>query len=67
MPLDMAGAESTVACYLAQLGVRAAWVSRVGDDPLGALVRDRVGGSGTVVNGAEQVGSPVAILGSTKT
>ncbi|MDT5041543.1 MAG: 2-dehydro-3-deoxygluconokinase [Actinoplanes sp.] len=53
MRLDMAGAESTVACYLAQLGVRAAWVSRVGDDPLGVLLRDRVGGFGVDVQAVE--------------
>jgi 2-dehydro-3-deoxygluconokinase len=46
MRLDVAGAESTVACYLAVLGVRVAWASRVGDDPLGRLVRQRVGGYG---------------------
>jgi 2-dehydro-3-deoxygluconokinase len=42
MRLDVAGAESTVACYLAMLGVRVAWASRVGDDPLGRLVRSRI-------------------------
>jgi len=33
------GAESNVASYLAQLGVRAAWASRLGADPFGAYVR----------------------------
>lgn len=33
-----AGAESNVACAVAQLGVPARWVSRVGSDPLGARV-----------------------------
>lgn len=47
--LEFAGAESTVACYLAQLGARAAWVSRVGDDPLGELVRRGVAGYGVDV------------------
>ncbi len=46
MRLDVAGAESTVACYLAMLGARAAWVSRVGDDPLGRLLVDRVASYG---------------------
>jgi len=32
------GAESNVAMYLASLGHRAAWVSRVGDDPLGRRI-----------------------------
>jgi 2-dehydro-3-deoxygluconokinase len=44
--IDVAGAESTVACYLAGLGARVAWASRVGDDPLGALLRNRIGGYG---------------------
>ncbi|MEV6848195.1 sugar kinase [Actinoplanes sp. NPDC051411] len=43
MRLEVAGAESTVACYLAQLGVRTAWVSRVGADPLGDLIRSAIG------------------------
>jgi len=41
--LEVAGAESTVASYLAQLGVRAAWVSRVGADPLGDLLLTTIG------------------------
>jgi len=44
--LDVAGAESTVACYLAMLGARAAWASRVGDDPLGVLLRTRIASYG---------------------
>jgi 2-dehydro-3-deoxygluconokinase len=46
MRLDVAGAESTVACYLAMLGARAAWVSRVGDDPLGRLLTGRIASYG---------------------
>jgi 2-dehydro-3-deoxygluconokinase len=42
MRLEVAGAESTVACYLAMLGARAAWASRVGDDPLGRLLLHRI-------------------------
>lgn len=33
--LDAGGAESNVASHLADLGIRAAWVSRLGDDVLG--------------------------------
>jgi sugar/nucleoside kinase (ribokinase family) len=43
MRLEVAGAESTVACYLAQLGLEAAWVSRVGADPLGELLLSAIG------------------------
>ncbi|AAZ54227.1 sugar kinase [Thermobifida fusca] len=32
------GAESNVACGLAGLGHRVAWMSRVGDDPFGAII-----------------------------
>jgi len=40
------GAESNVAMYLADLGHRAAWVSRLGDDPFGRLVRRLVSSAG---------------------
>jgi 2-dehydro-3-deoxygluconokinase len=46
MRLEVAGAESTVACYLAQLGLRAAWASRVGADPLGDLLLSTIGSWG---------------------
>jgi 2-dehydro-3-deoxygluconokinase len=32
------GAESNLACYLAGLGLRAGWVSRLGADPFGAYI-----------------------------
>ena len=44
--LSLAGAESNVAMHLAGLGVRAAWVSALGADPLGERVRDAVATSG---------------------
>jgi 2-dehydro-3-deoxygluconokinase len=50
MRLEVAGAESTVACYLAALGARTAWISRVGADPLGRAVRDHVAGFGVDVS-----------------
>lgn len=49
--LAVAGAESTVAQYLADLGHRSAWVSRVGDDPLGRRIVAAVGGRGVEVGG----------------
>lgn len=45
------GAESNVACHLADLGLRAAWVSAVGDDPFGRAVVDFVAGRGVDVSG----------------
>jgi len=44
--LEVAGAESNVATYLAMLGARVAWVSRVGADPLGELLVDRIAAAG---------------------
>ncbi|WP_017581451.1 sugar kinase [Nocardiopsis valliformis] len=47
------GAESNVAVALARLGHRAAWVSRVGDDPFGRIVIAAVARSGVDVRGVE--------------
>lgn len=44
-----AGAESNVAIGVAQLGLRSRWVSRLGDDDLGRLVRDSVSSHGVDV------------------
>src|SRR2546430_8501835 len=45
------GAESNVACHLAGLGVRAGWVSAVGDDALGRAVVSAVAAAGVDVSG----------------
>lgn len=47
--LRPAGAESNVAVHLAALGHRAAWASRLGTDPLGALVLEQLARSGVDV------------------
>ncbi|MGQ0842432.1 sugar kinase [Actinokineospora sp.] len=44
------GAESNVACTLAQLGVRAGWVSAVGADPFGRAVVAAVAAAGVDVS-----------------
>jgi 2-dehydro-3-deoxygluconokinase len=44
--LHVGGAESTVALYLAERGHRAAWLSQVGDDPLGRRMLAAVGRHG---------------------
>ena len=49
--LDIAGAESNVAVYLADHGVDARWVSRVGDDAFGRRVLERVRAAGVDVSG----------------
>ncbi|MFI5663963.1 sugar kinase [Streptomyces sp. NPDC051684] len=50
--LAVAGAESTVAQYLADLGHEAAWVSRVGDDPFGRRIVAAVASRGVDTHGA---------------
>jgi 2-dehydro-3-deoxygluconokinase len=47
--LRFAGAESNFAVGLARLGVPVAWVSRVGADRLGTLIRDTLEGEGVDV------------------
>jgi 2-dehydro-3-deoxygluconokinase len=49
--VDVAGAESNVAMYLADHGVRARWISRLGDDALGRRVARTVGAAGVDVSG----------------
>jgi sugar/nucleoside kinase (ribokinase family) len=44
--LRFAGAESNFAIALARLGVEVTWISRLGDDPLGAIVRDALAAEG---------------------
>ena len=46
LTLRVAGAESNFAIALARLGVDVAWVSRVGDDRFGELVREALSGEG---------------------
>jgi 2-dehydro-3-deoxygluconokinase len=43
---SVAGAESNVSQYLADLGYDVAWISRVGEDPLGDRVLAAIAGSG---------------------
>ncbi|MFD5631180.1 sugar kinase [Streptomyces sp. NPDC127072] len=49
--VDIAGAESNVALYLADHGIPARWVSAVGDDPFGRRVRSRIAAGGVDVSG----------------
>ncbi|POX42959.1 carbohydrate kinase [Streptomyces sp. Ru73] len=52
--IRVAGAESTVAQYLTDLGHRTAWASRVGDDPLGDQVVTAIARSGVDVGHVER-------------
>ncbi|WP_377273501.1 sugar kinase [Peterkaempfera sp. SMS 1(5)a] len=49
--VDIAGAESNVALYLADHGIPARWVSAVGDDPFGRRIRERIAHGGVDVSG----------------
>jgi 2-dehydro-3-deoxygluconokinase len=51
LSLDTAGAESNVAMYLADHGVDARWVSRLGDDAFGRRVLSHVRDAGVDVSG----------------
>ncbi|CAL9333284.1 2-dehydro-3-deoxygluconokinase [Streptomyces sp. enrichment culture] len=51
--LGIGGAESNVACALAGLGHRAAWLSRLGDDPFGRRVRAELTARGVDVGAVE--------------
>jgi 2-dehydro-3-deoxygluconokinase len=60
--LRAGGAESNVAMYLADLGHRSAWMSGLGNDPLGALVLSEVAATGVDVSLVEVVpGRPTGV------
>ncbi|OIJ68457.1 sugar kinase [Streptomyces mangrovisoli] len=61
--VDIAGAESNVALYLADHGIPVRWVSAVGDDPFGRRVRARVAAGGVDVSGVRtDPGRPTGLL-----
>ena len=60
--LHAGGAESNLACHLAQLGVPAAWVSSLGADVLGDRVLASVGGHGVDVRWVRRdAGAPTGV------
>jgi 2-dehydro-3-deoxygluconokinase len=68
-PLDMvsgyrqrvAGAESNFAIALARLGFRTAWISRLGTDPFGRLIRRAISSEGVEVHAGEAPDAPTGI------
>jgi 2-dehydro-3-deoxygluconokinase len=48
--LGFGGAESNVACHLAEFGYRAGWASRLGQDPFGARIVDGLAARGVDVS-----------------
>ena len=57
----VAGAESNFAIALGRLGLRAAWVSRLGADPFGRLIRRCVASEGVEVHAGEDPDAPTGI------
>ncbi|MBT8196989.1 MAG: sugar kinase, partial [Acidimicrobiia bacterium] len=57
-----AGAESNVARTLAGLGLAARWVSRLGDDPLGDFLEQRVAESGADVEVVRDPNFPTGVM-----
>jgi len=63
LTLGVAGAESNVAIGARRLGCPAAWVGRVGDDELGALVVSRIRAEGVDVGGVvRDPGAPTSLM-----
>lgn len=60
--VDAAGAESNLASACAGLGVRSAWVSAVGDDPLGRRIVSTISARGVDVSHVRTVpGAPTGV------
>lgn len=60
--IALGGAESNVAIGLRRLGVGTAWVSRVGDDPLGTRVVREIRGEGVDVHCAVDPERPTGLM-----
>jgi 2-dehydro-3-deoxygluconokinase len=51
MELSVGGAESNLAIAVSRLGLRSAWIGRVGEDEVGALVRRELAAEGVLTRG----------------
>lgn len=60
--LSLGGAESNVAIGLVRLGVRAAWIGRIGDDDLGRMIVRELRSEGIDVFPIVDVGAPTALM-----
>jgi 2-dehydro-3-deoxygluconokinase len=61
LTMSVAGAEANVAVHLAGLGVRTAFRSRIGADPFGELIRDRLDASGVTALLSVAPDAPTAV------
>ena len=60
--LSIAGSETTVAIGLRRLGHSAAWISRLGDDEFGALVRSTLQAEGVEVHAPADHEAPTGLM-----
>ena len=59
--ISMSGSEATVAIGAKRLGHDATWISRLGDDELGELIRIRMLGEGVTVH-ASRASEPTGVM-----
>ncbi|KEP75005.1 ribokinase [Microbacterium sp. SUBG005] len=62
LALGIGGAESNVAVGLQRLGIDAAWLGRVGDDPLGERIARELRGEGLEVRALVDAGAPTGLM-----
>ncbi|HIW92554.1 MAG TPA: sugar kinase [Candidatus Corynebacterium avicola] len=62
LDISLAGAESNVAIGLQRLGVPTAWISKVGDDPLGIRVRREIRAEGVEIHCPADTGRPTGMM-----
>ncbi len=62
LALGIGGAESNVAVGLQRLGIDAAWLGRVGDDPLGERIARELQGEGLDVLALVDAGAPTGLM-----
>ncbi|WP_081318387.1 sugar kinase [Microbacterium testaceum] len=62
LALGIGGAESNVAVGLQRLGIDAAWLGRVGDDPLGERIARELRGEGLDVLALVDAGAPTGLM-----
>jgi len=60
--IGIAGAESNVAIGAARLGIRTAWLGRVGADEFGMLIRQQLRGEGIDVHAISDASRPTALM-----
>lgn len=62
LALGIGGAESNVAVGLQRLGIDAAWLGRVGDDPLGERIARELRGEGLEVRALVDAAAPTGLM-----